>query len=160
MSTTTKKSTAKTATKKSTTTKKSAVKTAPKTAGFFAGLETIEEIRVQFLESLEGISADTAKAMFEEYLKAAKKYGNKHRNAKGKIYEADPAIAPKDWAKMILKIYETEGLSLTFKSPSGFNGRWLWVTGKTKENREILKSYGFSWCPSAENQSRWVLKTA
>jgi len=149
----TKKATAKTATKKSATAKTPAVKK------YFEGVETIDEIRIQFLDYLEGISADDAKVMFTEYQKVAKKFGGKHKNAKGKIYESKDLMTPKDWAKMVVTLYQVKGLSLTFQSPTqDFKGRWLYVSGETKANRELLKSYGFSWCP--QQGSLWVKKSA
>lgn len=149
----------KTTTTKSST-KKSVTKKSPaKVKTFFGGLETIDEIRIQFLESLEGISAEDAKVMFAEYLKVAKKYGDAHKNAKGKIYKSKPRMSANDWAKMVLALTEIEGLSLSFESPNqDFKGRWLWASGETKKNREVLKSYGFSWCP--QQGSLWVLKSA
>lgn len=145
------------ATTKAATTKKSEEKKAPTVKSFFDGADTLEAIRIRFLDGIQGISGEEAKAMFAEYLKVAKKYGDKHKTAKGKIYESKVAITPKDWAKMVLTLSAVEGLSLSFKHPSqDFYGRWLWVSGETKKNREILKSFGFQWCP--KQGSLWVWK--
>ena len=117
---------------------------------YFEGLETEIEIKARYKELAKenhpdlGGNLNTMKLINLQYEQCLK--GQYQREGKG-ITEIDE-LFKKDFnlRKKLNEILAVEGLEVELC------GSWLWVTGKTQENKDLLKQCKFLW---ARKKKAW-----
>ena len=118
---------------------------------YFKNCDCIEELKKQYRTLCFKYhpdinkSPDAVKIMQEvnnEYDNLFNKLKNVFKNQKGETYTAEKETqeAPEEFRNIINPLIALEGLNIELI------GRWIWVSGNTKEHKEILKNLGFRWC--------------
>ena len=120
-----------------------------KPKNYFKGFNTLEDVRQQFIAYVKKAkNAEKSKDFMTQYKKAVESVGNKHLVYNSdKIWEKAPANDADSFARMIFFLKTLDGVKLDLE------GRLLWASGNTKENRETLSYFGFSYRP---NVQKWV----
>lgn len=108
--------------------------------------ETEEELKKEFCNWCKRLHPDNGGSN-EEFVEMQKEFTNifenvkgKHRNKDGNIYQEDKK-----------QYYNCEDFIIKIKSIIKYNididiiGRWLWVSGNTKEIKELLKQLKFNY---------------
>lgn len=128
--------------------KKPAVATS-KPKVYFKDFKTLEDVRKQFIAYVKKAkNAEKSKDFISQYKKAVESVGNKHLVYNSdKIWEKAPANDADSFARMIFFLKTLDGVKLDLE------GRLLWASGNTKDNRETLKYFGFSYKPQ---KTQWV----
>jgi hypothetical protein len=130
-----------------TTTKATTNKKAEKV--YFKDIKTLADVRSQFLEyAQKSKNAQKNLKFMEQYVRTAAEYQDKQPVYNSdKIWKQAAVNAPGDFSRMIFQLLKLEGVSLRME------GRLLWASGNTKENKEILKHFGFQFKPKV---AQWV----
>lgn len=76
------------------------------------------------------------------YDECFKRLKNVFKNSEGEIYTSKKEVseAPEDFKTIISTLIVLEGIEIELI------GRWIWITGNTKEHKETLKKLNFKWC--------------
>ena len=124
---------------------------------FFFGIETAEELKKEFkklalkLHPDNGGDAEEFKAMQAEFSKLWDNLKNIHTNKKGEQYDTTGTDrATTETAAEFMNIIE----KLMFIADISVElcGSWIWVSGNTKEHRDLLKELGFKY---SSNKQMW-----
>lgn len=77
-----------------------------------------------------------------QYDKAFSKNKNIFKNKDGKTYTDKKTVseAPEEFRNIMSKLIRIKGIKIELI------GRWIWVTGNTKEFKDQLKKLNFRWC--------------
>ena len=67
-------------------------------------------------------------------------------NAKGERYQPKEREAPEAFRAAVVAVQNIPGILVELC------GEWLWITGNTREHKEIFKAAGFRW---SQNKSAW-----
>ena len=127
---------------------------------YFKDCQCIEDVKTLYKKlcfkfhpdvSTEPNASEIMKEINSQYDKAFKRLKNVFRNKEGKIYEDSKPVseAPENFRNIISKLIVLDGLKIELI------GRWIWVSGNTKEHKEVLKSLKslkFRWC---KNKGEW-----
>lgn len=72
------------------------------------------------------------------------KLKNIHTNAEGKTYTAstETTETPEEFKNIINTLINLDGINIELC------GSWLWITGNTREHKEVLKNLKFKWSKS------------
>lgn len=94
-------------------------------------------------------SPDAVKTMQEinnEYDELFNKLKNVFKNKNGETYETEKEITetPEEFRNIINELIKLQGIEVELM------GRWIWVTGETKQHKEKLKELKFRWCRKKE----------
>ena len=78
---------------------------------------------------------------------------NTHATAEGKTYTAstETTETPDEFKNIINALINLEGINIELC------GSWLWITGNTREHKEVLKSLHFRW---SKSKLAWYYHTA
>lgn len=115
---------------------------------YFANCATIEEVKAQFhklcfkLHPDMGGSAAEFREMRAEYEKAFEAFKRIHKNKDGEQYEKETDETADDMARIIEALIKLRDIKVELI------GSWLWVTGETKENKDLLSKLGLRYSPS------------
>ena len=115
---------------------------------YFANCATIEEVKAQFhklcfkLHPDMGGSAAEFREMRAEYEKAFEAFKRIHKNKDGEQYEKETDETADDMAQIIEALIKLRDIKVELI------GSWLWVTGETKANKEVLGGLGLHYSPS------------
>jgi hypothetical protein len=112
------------------------------TEKYFAGLETVEDIKAHYRQLAKenhpdlGGDPETMKEINRQYHEALK--ARDGQQSDGHAYKYKPDIEDELMAKLheLLKLRSLD-IALI--------GYWIWVTGDTKRNKEALKAAGLQW---------------
>lgn len=123
---------------------------------YFHNCHTAEDVKHQYRENAKkyhpdlGGNPEDFKAMRIEYERLWEHYKNIHRNSEGKTYERETAETPDEFADIINTLVKLKDVEVELC------GSWVWVSGNTKEYRDILKGLHFKW---AHKKQAWYFHT-
>lgn len=121
---------------------------------WFNNPSTLEELKQQYKKlalkhhpDLGGNTADMQGIILFAKLK------NTHATAEGKTYTAskETTETPDEFKNIINALINLEGINIELC------GSWLWITGNTKEHKEVLKGLHFRW---SKSKCAWYYHTA
>jgi curved DNA-binding protein CbpA len=126
---------------------------------FFENVNCIEELKRQYFalakkyhSDITGGSDEDMKALNNEYSDLQKKYKDVHASIKedseAPYYTAKESTneAPEDFINIIAFILSLKGVEVELC------GRWIWISGDTKQHKDLLKEMGCKW---AQNKKMW-----
>lgn len=114
---------------------------------YFEGIQTLTELKTQYKKLAmmfhpdRGGDVEQMKALNNEYdrLFEILKHGyNEQAKAQG-THETNEM--PEQYRDIILNIMDLEGIEIELV------GSWIWISGNTKDHRDILKANGCLWAP-------------
>ncbi len=117
---------------------------------WFKNPQTLEELKKQYKQlalkhhpDLGGNTADMQQ-INSEYDILFEKLKNTHSTAEGKTYTVskETTETPEEFKNIINVLINLAGIKIELC------GSWLWITGNTKEHKEVLKSLHFRWSKS------------
>ena len=110
---------------------------------YFTNCKTAEELKKAYrtwakkLHPDLGGNAEEFKQMQNEFEKLWERLKNVHQNAKGETYTKTSETTTETPKEFINTLIRLNGLEVEIC------GSWIWVSGNTKEHKEILKQLGF-----------------
>ena len=111
---------------------------------YFENVTTAEELKKAFHEWVKKLHPDNGgdieafKEMKSQWDKLShSNIWNTHKTADGKSYEKENTTTPEQFTEIIEKLRSLENITIEIL------GSWIWVTGDTKNYKEILKELGF-----------------
>jgi len=119
---------------------------------YFVGCETNADVKKRFRELCKELHPDCGgdaklfAEMMGEYEKAFEMCKNFTRYTDGTIHEKKTNETAAEYAKAYEAIMHIPGIVIELC------GTWLWVSGNTKDCKDILKGAGFMWSP---NKKMW-----
>lgn len=122
---------------------------------YFTECRTAEDVKAAYKDLVKKLhpdnnpGTDTTKGFQEmqaEFKTAFERLKNVHVNADGEMYEKETDEAPEEYMDILEKLFRAKGLVIELC------GSWLWVTGNTKEYKDLLKELKFRW---ASGKSAW-----
>lgn len=126
---------------------------------WFSNPQTLEELKQQYKKlalkhhpDLGGNTADMQE-INNEYDLLFARLKNIHTTAEGKTYTAstETTETPDEFKNIINALINLDGINIELC------GSWLWITGNTKEHKEVLKSLHFRW---SKSKLAWYYHTA
>lgn len=123
---------------------------------FFEGVRTAEELKKMYhklavkLHPDNGGDAEQFKAMNNEFRYLFDRLKNVHVNKEGETWEATGDRATNETAEEFMDIIS----KLMFIKDLNVElcGSWIWVSGNTKEHKDLLKELAFKW---SSNKQMW-----
>lgn len=121
---------------------------------YFADCKTAEELKKAYRvwakrlhPDLGGDEKEFVK-MRNEFERLWERLKNVHQNLKGETYtkESENAEAPQEFVNIINTLVRLKGVEVEIC------GSWIWVSGNTREHRDILKQLNFKW---AHKKKAW-----
>lgn len=121
---------------------------------YFENCKTLEELKKLYRKLVMKLHPDVAGAEHEEEFKIMnneyddyfEKLKNYRRNKEGTIYEKETNEVVGTFKNIIEKIIHFENVNIEII------GDWIWVSGNTKNYKDILKDLKFKW---GSNKSAW-----
>lgn len=126
---------------------------------WFKNPRTLEELKKQYKQlAMEhhpdrGGSTETMQEINNEYDVLFSSLKNTHSTAEGETYttEKETTETPEEFKNIINILINLEGVNIEIC------GSWLWLTGNTKEHKEVLKSLKFRW---SKSKQAWYYHTS
>lgn len=110
---------------------------------YFKQCKTLEDVKNTYKDLFMTYNNNSAvmATIANEYQTAFIALADQYKNAKGVIYtdKDKKAGTPQEWADMVRNLAKLNGIKIELC------GTWLWITGKTHENRQALKDLAFRW---------------
>ena len=119
---------------------------------YFTNCKTAEDVKKQYRENARKYHPDLGgdpeqfKEMHAEYEQIFNRLKNTHKNAEGKTYEKATDETPEQFASIINALIRLKGIEVEIC------GSWIWVSGNTREHKDILKDLHFKW---ANRKQAW-----
>ncbi len=118
---------------------------------WFEGCETMDELKAEYKRlakrwhpDLEGGNLEAMQQINAEYDRLAKILPKV--NAKGERYQPQTRESPEAFRAAVVAVQNIPGILVELC------GEWLWITGNTREHREVFKAAGYRW---SANKSAW-----
>lgn len=118
---------------------------------WFEGCETMDELKAEYKRlakrwhpDLEGGNLEFMQQINAEYDRLAKILPKV--NAKGERYQPQTREAPEAFRAAVVAVQNIPGILVELC------GEWLWITGNTREHKDIFKAAGYKW---SSNKSAW-----
>ena len=110
---------------------------------WFNNPTTLEELKKEYKKlcmahhpDLGGNTADMQE-INSEYETLFEKLKNVHKNSQGEAYTKETEETPEQFKEIINTLIHLNGIEIEIC------GSWIWLTGNTKEHKEILKNLKF-----------------
>ena len=122
---------------------------------YFQDCITLEDVKALYKKLARQLhpdcnpGKDTTQAFQEmqaEYEKAFEACKYTHINKEGETYTKETDETPEMYADIINALLRCPGLEIELC------GSWLWVTGNTKDHKDLLKELHFMW---SKNKAAW-----
>ena len=124
---------------------------------FFKNCNCIEELKKEYHKlaikhhpdiSKDPNATEIMKQINSEYEVKFNELKNVFMSSTGEIYTSEKEVteAPLEFIHIINELIKLEGVQVELI------GRWIWITGNTKEHKEVLKKLNFRWC---KNKKAW-----
>lgn len=126
---------------------------------WFNNPKTLEELKQQYKKlalkhhpDLGGNTTDMQE-INNEYDLLFSRLKNIHTTAEGKTYttSTETTETPDEFKNIINALINLDGINIELC------GSWLWITGNTREHKEVLKSLHFRW---SKSKLAWYYHTA
>lgn len=126
---------------------------------WFQNPQTLEELKKQYkklaMKYHPDLGGDTAtmQEINNEYDSLFEQLKNTHTNANGETYTTtvETKEAPEEFRNFINVLISLKGINIEVC------GSWLWITGNTREYKEIFKSLKFRW---SKSKQAWYYHTS
>lgn len=124
---------------------------------YFSDCITLEDVKQLYKKLARELHPDcnpgkNTTAAFQDvqrqYNEAFQRCKNTHVNKDGETYTKETTETPEMYAAIINALLKCDGLTIELC------GSWLWITGNTKEHKDILKELNFRW---SKNKAAWYL---
>lgn len=124
---------------------------------YFVDCKCVEELKKEYRKlcfqyhpdiNKEANANEIMKNINSQYNQAFERLKNVFKNREGEIYEDGKPVSEtaEDFIKIIDKLIVFDDITVEVI------GRWIWITGNTKEHKELLKELKFRWC---KNKKAW-----
>lgn len=119
---------------------------------WFNNPTTLEELKKQYrklcMENHPDLGGNTAdmQEINNEYDLLFEKLKNIHKNSEGKTYTKETTETPEQFTQIINALIHLNGIEIEIC------GSWIWLSGNTKEHKEILKNLKFRY---ASKKQAW-----
>ena len=122
---------------------------------YFTDCRTAEDVKATYKDLVKRLHPDnnpgndtTAlfQAMQAEYKEAFERLKTVHVNAEGEMYEKATDETAEEYMDILDKLFKVPGIVIELC------GSWLWITGNTKECKDLLKELKFKW---AGHKAAW-----
>ena len=123
---------------------------------YFTNCKTAEELKKEYRTLAKKLHPDLGgdteefKIMQNEFEAMWERLKNVHTNSKGETYTKETTETPKEF------IHITDVLTKLNRIEVEICGSWIWVSGNTKEHKEVLKSLKFRY---ANKKQAWYFHT-
>lgn len=123
---------------------------------YFTNCKTAEELKKEYRTLAKQLHPDLGgdteefKIMQNEFEAMWERLKNVHTNSKGETYTKETTETPKDFIHIIDVLTKLNGIEVEIC------GSWIWVSGNTKEHKEVLKGLKFHY---ANKKQAWYYHT-
>ena len=122
----------------------------------FTNCKTAEELKKEYRKLAKQLHPDLGgdteefKIMQNEYEIMWERFKNIHTNSNGETYTKETTETPQEFINIINVLTSLTDIYIEIC------GSWLWITGNTKEHKEILKNLKFRY---AHKKQAWYYHT-
>lgn len=118
---------------------------------YFTNCKTAEALKKEYRKLAKQLHPDLGgneeefKAMQNKFEKMWKHLKNIHTNSEGKTYTKETTEAPQEFIHIIDVLTNLKGIEVEIC------GSWIWVSGNTREHKEVLKNLKFRYAPKKQS---------
>ena len=119
---------------------------------YFNTCNTAEELKKEYRKLAKQLHPDLGgneeefKVMQNEFEKMWERLKNIHTNSEGETYTKETAETPQEFINIIDVLTKLNDIEVEIC------GSWIWVSGNTREHKEVLKGLKFHW---AKKKQAW-----